>query len=191
MTPKILAFAGATRTQSWNKKLIRVGAESARAAGAEVTLIDLRDLPMPLYDGDLEAAEGLPGNARALKQMMIEHDGFLLSCPEYNSSITAVLKNALDWVSRPQPNEPPAPAFRGKAAGLLAASPGNLGGIRGLFTVRQILSVLGTLVLPTQFGLARAAEAFDADGRLKDPAHQKSVDAVARELVTLLARLKA
>jgi chromate reductase len=191
MTPKILAFAGATRAQSWNKKLIRVAAESARGAGGEVTLIDLRDLPMPLYDGDLEAADGLPANARTLKQMMVEHHGFLLSCPEYNSSITAVLKNAIDWVSRPQPNEPPAPAFRGKAAALLAASPGNLGGIRGLFAVRQILSVLGTLVLPTQFGLARAAEAFDPDGRLKDPAQQKSVDAVARELVSLLSRLMA
>jgi NAD(P)H-dependent FMN reductase len=190
MTVKILAFAGATRTQSWNKKLIRVGAECARSAGAEVKLIDLRDLPMPLYDGDLEAAEGLPAGARALKQMMIEHDGFLLSCPEYNSSITAVLKNAIDWVSRPQPGEPPAPAFRGKAAALLAASPGNLGGVRGLFAVRQILSVLGTLVLPTQFGLARASDAFDAEGNLKDAAHRKAVDGVAHELVTLLSRLK-
>jgi chromate reductase, NAD(P)H dehydrogenase (quinone) len=191
MTVKILAFAGATRAQSWNRKLIRVGAEAARNAGADVTLIELRDLPMPLYDGDLEAAEGLPEHARTLKRLMVEHDGLLLSCPEYNSSITAVLKNAIDWVSRPQPNEPPAPAFRGKAAGLLAASPGNLGGIRGLFTVRQILSVLGTLVLPSQFGLARASDAFDADGHLKDAVHQKAVDGVARELVALLSRLKA
>jgi NAD(P)H-dependent FMN reductase len=111
MPPKLLSFAGATRTQSWNKKLVAIGAQSARAAGAQVTLIDLRDLPMPLYDGDLEAAEGLPPSARALKQLVIEHDGLLLSCPEYNTSITAVLKNAIDWVSRPRPNE--AAAFRG------------------------------------------------------------------------------
>jgi NAD(P)H-dependent FMN reductase len=188
MTCKILAFAGATRTQSWNKKLVRIAAESARGAGAEVTLIDLRDLPMPLYDGDLEAAEGLPANARVLKQMVIDHDGLLLSCPEYNSSISAVLKNAIDWVSRPRPDEPV--AFRGRVAALLAASPGNLGGIRGLFTVRQVLTTLGVLVLPTQFGLARAADAFDAEGRLKDPAHQKAVDGLAQELVRLLSRLK-
>lgn len=188
--PTILAFAGSTRTASWNKKLIAVGAESVRRAGAQLTLIDLRDLPMPLYDGDLEAAEGLPANARELKRLMVAHDGFLLSCPEYNSSISGVLKNAIDWVSRPQRDEPPAPAFRGKVAALLAASPGNLGGIRALFTVRQVLTVLGTIVLPTQFGLARANEAFDAGGALKDPAHQKAVDNVTAELVSVLSRLR-
>ena len=188
--PRILAFAGATRTRSWNKKLIGLGAASARRAGAEVSLIDLRDVAMPLYDGDLEAQDGLPVGARELKRLMLEHDGFLISAPEYNSSISSVLKNAIDWVSRPQPNEPPAPAFRGKVAALLAASPGNLGGIRGLFTVRQILTVLGTLVIPTQFGLARASEAFNEDGSLKDPGHQKSVDGVAAELVSVITRLK-
>ena len=98
-----------------------------RRAGGEVTLIDLRDVAMPLYDGDIEAQEGLPPGARELKRLMLDHHGFLISAPEYNSSISAVLKNAIDWVSRPQPDEPPAPAFRGKVAGLLAASPGNLG----------------------------------------------------------------
>ena len=190
-TPRILAFAGATRTQSWNKKLIRLGAEAVRRAGGEVTVIDLRDLPMPLYDGDIEAQDGLPAGARELKRLMLEHHGFLISAPEYNSSISAVLKNAIDWVSRPQPGEPPAPAFRGKVAGLLAASPGNLGGVRGLFTVRQVLTVLGTLVIPTQFGLARAREAFADDGSLKDPAHQNSVEGVASELVRITARLNA
>ncbi|HVO48189.1 MAG TPA: NAD(P)H-dependent oxidoreductase [Steroidobacteraceae bacterium] len=190
MTPKILAFAGSTRTQSWNKKLVHLAAASARAAGAEVTLVDLRDVPMPLYDGDLEASGGLPDGAQALKRLMVEHDGFLISAPEYNSSISAVLKNAIDWVSRPRPNEPSGVAFRGKVAALLAASPGNLGGIRGLLTVRQVLNTLGVLVLPTQFGLARANEAFADDGGLKDPAQQKSVAAVAQELVTTIARLK-
>jgi NAD(P)H-dependent FMN reductase len=189
--PRILAFAGATRIDSWNKKLVRLGAESVRRAGGEVTVIDLRDVAMPLYDGDLEAQEGLPAGARELKRLMLEHDGFLISAPEYNSSISAVLKNAIDWVSRPQPDEPPAPAFRGKVAGLLAASPGNLGGIRGLFTVRQVLTVLGTLVIPTQFGLVRAREAFNDDGSLKDPGDQKSVDGVASELVRVVGRLNA
>jgi NAD(P)H-dependent FMN reductase len=189
-TPRILAFAGATRTSSWNKKLIRVGAESVRRAGGEATLIDLRNVAMPLYDGDLEKQEGLPAGARELKRLMLEHDGFLISAPEYNSSISAVLKNAIDWVSRPQPDEPSAVAFRGKVAALLAASPGNLGGIRGLFTVRQVLTTLGTLVIPTQFGLARANEAFDEDGSLKDAGQQKTVDTVASELVRIVGRLK-
>jgi NAD(P)H-dependent FMN reductase len=190
MTVRLLAFAGSTRLQSWNKKLLGVAVEAARRSGAEVRLVDLRDLPLPFYDGDLESAHGLPDNARMLKQLMVEHDGFLLSCPEYNSSITAVLKNAIDWVSRPQPNERPAPAFRGKVAGLLAASPGNLGGVRGLFTVRQVLTTLGTLVVPTQFALPRAAEAFDEAGRLKDAAQQKAVESVVGELCTITARLK-
>jgi NAD(P)H-dependent FMN reductase len=187
--PKVLAFAGATRTNSFNKKLIRVGAEAARQAGAEVTLIDLRDLPMPLYDGDLEAAEGLPPNARELKRLMMAHDAFLISSPEYNSSVSAVLKNAIDWVSRPQPDEPSGVAFRGKVAALLAASPGSLGGVRSLLTVRQVLNTLGVIVLPTQFALARANVAFNDDGSLKDEAHRASVAAVVNELVAKTARL--
>jgi len=187
--PKILAFAGSARTQSWNKKLIRIAADRAREAGGEITLIDLRDFPMPLYDGDVEASEGLPEKARALKRLVIAHAGLLLSCPEYNSSIAPLLKNAIDWVSRPQPNEPH--AFRGKIAGLLAASPGNLGGVRGLFTVRQVLTVLGTIVLPTQFALARAAEAFADDSSLRDLSHLAAVDAVVSQLVTVTLKLSS
>jgi chromate reductase, NAD(P)H dehydrogenase (quinone) len=187
--PRILAFAGATRTQSWNKKLIRLGAKAAEEAGAEVTLIDLRDFPMPLYDGDLEAAEGLPAKAREMKALMVASHGFLLSCPEYNSSITAVLKNTIDWISRPQPSEPRAYAFKGKTAGLLAASPGNLGGVRSLLTVRQVLTTLGVLVLPTQFALAQAAAAFHDDGTLKDEQQRAAVAGVADELVKILRLL--
>lgn len=191
MQPRVLAFAGSTRADSFNKKLVRVAADCARDAGAEVTLVDLRDFPMPFYDGDLEVAHGLPDNARKLKALMVSHDGFLLACPEYNSSISAVLKNALDWISRAQPDEPPMPAFRGKVAGLLAASPGNLGGVRGLFAVRQILTVLGTIVLPTQFALARAREAFDERGAMKEPSQRTSVEAVSVELIALLRKLRS
>ncbi|HTS53596.1 MAG TPA: NAD(P)H-dependent oxidoreductase [Burkholderiales bacterium] len=188
--PKVLAFAGATRTQSWNKKLIRIAARAAEEAGADVTLIDLRDYPMPVYDGDLERAEGLPPKARELKALMVANRAFLLSCPEYNSSISAVLKNTIDWISRPQPDEPPAYAFRDKVAGLLAASPGNLGGVRGLFTVRQVLTTLGVLVLPTQFALAHAASAFHEDGTLKEDGHRAAVAAVVERLVGVTARLQ-
>ena len=188
--PKVLAFAGATRTQSWNKKLIRLGARAAEDAGAQVTLVDLRDYPMPLYDGDIEAAEGLPAKARELKALMVANDGFLLSCPEYNGSISAVLKNTIDWISRPQPNEASGYAFKGKVAGLLAASPGNLGGVRALLTVRQVLTTLGVIVLPTQFALARAAAAFNEDGTLKDEAHRTAVGAVVADLVKILGLLR-
>ena len=186
--PRILAFAGALRTQSWNKKLIRIGAGIARDARAEVSLIDLRDYPMPFYDGDIEASDGLPPKARELKELMLAHDAFLLSCPEYNSSISAVLKNTIDWVSRPRPNEPS--AFKGKIAGLLAASPGNLGGVRGLFTVRQVLTTLGVLVVPTQFALSQAANAFAEDGALKDERHRDAVKAVVTELVSVTSALR-
>lgn len=188
-TPKILAFAGSLRAGSYNKKLIRVAADAARAAGAEVTLLDLRDLPMPIYDGDLEERDGLPPNALQFKQLMKSHHGFLLSCPEYNSSITAVLKNAFDWASRELPDEKPLECFAGKVAALLAASPGSLGGMRGLVTVRSILSSIQTLVLPEQFALARAHQAFAADGSLKDPKHQQSVDRVVKRLVEVTGKL--
>jgi chromate reductase, NAD(P)H dehydrogenase (quinone) len=186
MVPRILAFAGSTRTKSHNKKLIALAAAAAEAAGAQVTLIDLRDFPMPFYDGDLEAQLGLPERARALKEMMVNHDGFLLSCPEYNASVSAVFKNAIDWVSRPQAGESSAVAFKGKWAALLSASPGNLGGLRGLLAVRQILNTLGVLVLPTQLAVARANDAFAEDGSLKDAGHQGALTAIAAELVRYL-----
>ena len=188
-TPQILAFAGALRTQSWNKKLIRVAVRAAEEAGAQVTLVDLRDFAMPLYDGDLEAQEGLPAKARELKALMVASQGFLLSCPEYNSSIPAVLKNTIDWISRPQPNEPRAVAYTGKVAALLAASPGNLGGVRGLLTVRQVLTTLGVLVLPTQFALAHAAAAFHEDGTLKEEGHRAAVATVTGELIRVVRLL--
>ncbi|HEV3119460.1 MAG TPA: NAD(P)H-dependent oxidoreductase [Gemmataceae bacterium] len=130
--PTILAFAGSPRKDSFNKRLVQIAASGARQAGATVTVIDLRDFPMPVFDQDLEAAQGQPETAKRLKNMMVAHDGFLISAPEYNSSITAVLKNTIDWVSRPVPNEPPLVAYRGKAAALMSASPGALGGLRGL-----------------------------------------------------------
>jgi len=187
--PKVLAFAGATRTESWNKKLVRVAVRAAEQAGGEVTLIDLRDYPMPLYDGDLERDHGLPPKARELKALMVATDAFLLSCPEYNSSISGVLKNTIDWISRPQPEETRYLAFKGKVAGLLSASPGNLGGVRALLTVRQVLTTVGVLVLPTQFALAHAASAFHEDGTLNDDGHRAAVAAVVAEVLAVTARL--
>lgn len=188
-TPKILAFAGSTRTGSYNKKLIRLAADAARAAGAEVTLIDLRDFPMPLFDGDLEDAEGLPENAKKLKALFREHDALLISAPEYNSSITGVLKNTIDWVSRTETDDEPAlVAYRGKAAALLSASPGALGGLRGLVTVRSILGNIGVMVLPDQVSIPKAHEAFDDQGALKEERLAKQVRGVAESLVAFLKK---
>jgi NAD(P)H-dependent FMN reductase len=190
-TIRIVAFAGSLRTASWNKKLIRIAAEGARAAGAEVNLIDLRDLPMPLYDGDIEAQQGLPANAKAFKRLLAESHGVLISSPEYNSAFPAVLKNAIDWASRAEAGETAPVAFKGKIAGLMAASPGNLGGVRGLPILRTILSNLGVVVIPTQLAVARANEAFDAEGMLKDPRQKDQVMAIGAEVVSFARKLGA
>ncbi|WP_395735678.1 NADPH-dependent FMN reductase [Prosthecobacter sp.] len=188
-TPKILAFAGSTRSDSCNKKLVRLAADAARSAGAEVTLIDLRDYALPLYDGDLEEEKGLPENAKTLKAIFREHDALLISAPEYNSSITAVLKNTIDWVSRAETDDEPAlVAYRGKTAALLSASPGALGGLRGLVHVRAILGNIGVIVLPDQVALPKAYDAFDEKGALKEERVAKQVERLAQGLVDFLKK---
>jgi NAD(P)H-dependent FMN reductase len=187
--PRILAFAGSTRTESFNKKLVKVAAAGAQAAGAEVTYIDLRDLPLPVYDGDLEAKDGLPENAKKLKALFLSHQGLLISAAEYNSSITAVLKNTIDWVSRPAPGEAPLACFKGKVAALLSASPGAFGGLRGLVTVRSILGNIQVLVLPDQVCVPKAHEAFAADGSLKDAKTQQSAQEIGATLTRILTKL--
>jgi chromate reductase, NAD(P)H dehydrogenase (quinone) len=154
-----------------------------------VTLLDLRDLPMPIYDGDIEAQEGLPANARAFKQLLREHHGLLVSSPEYNSQMPAALKNAIDWASRPEAGDTPLVAFKGKVAGVMSASPGVLAGLRGQMQVRALLSYLGMVVVPVQFGLPRANEAFDGDGRLKDEKQQAAVETLAQGVVEFCRRL--
>jgi NAD(P)H-dependent FMN reductase len=191
MAPKILAFAGTTRTDAFNKKLIRIAAAAAREAGGDVTLIDLRDLPMPLYDGDLEAKEGIPPNAMKLKELMLAHRGLMLSTGEYNSSVTGVLKNAIDWASRSSPGESELACYKDKIVALLAASPGMLGGMRAMMAVRSILGNIGCLVIPEQLALGRAHEAFEADGSLKDPKRAAAVTKVAGALVRILSKLSS
>jgi NAD(P)H-dependent FMN reductase len=186
---KILAFAGSTRVESFNKKLVKIAAAGARAAGAEVTYLDLRDIPMPLYDGDLEAKEGLPANAKKFKELLLAHQGLLISAGEYNSSITGVLKNAIDWASRPLPGEGSLACFVGKVAALMSASPGALGGLRALVHVRSILGNIKVLVLPDQIAISKAHEAFNADGTLKDPKQQKGIEGLGAKLTEIMAKL--
>lgn len=189
---KILAFAGATRKGSLNKKLIKLAAKGAEAAGAEVTLVDLRDFPMPLYDGDLESAEGLPEKARDFKKLLVDSDGILIASPEYNSGYSAVLKNAIDWASRTSAEgEPSLLAFTGKFAALLSASPGALGGIRGLYQLRELLQNINVTVMPKMQAVGKAHEAFDENGELKDEKTSKSVHNIGAELVATLQKIYA
>jgi chromate reductase, NAD(P)H dehydrogenase (quinone) len=191
MSTKILAFAGSLRRDSWNKKILRVAAQGATHAGAEVTVIDLRDLPMPIYDEDIERADGLPAHAKQLKRLMKEHQGFLIASPEYNSSISAALKNAIDWASRAEPGEPALACYHGKVAGLVAASPGALGGLRGLVTVRSILGNLGVIVVPEQVAVSKVNEAFGEDGKLKDAKQIASLERVGARVANVAAALAA
>ncbi|MEM7294476.1 MAG: NAD(P)H-dependent oxidoreductase [Pseudomonadota bacterium] len=188
---KILAFAGSARKDSLNKKLARVAADYAQSSGADVTFIDLADFPMPLFDQDLESEHGLPEKAREFKQLLIEHDGFLIASPEYNSAYSALLKNVLDWASRAETDdEPPLQAFRGKTAGLLATSPGGLGGIRGLVVLRMLLGNLGVNVFPDQLAVPNGFSAFAADGALTDPALAGRVEGLVKKTIAFTDKLR-
>lgn len=188
--PRILAFSGSMREGSFNQQVVNIAAEGARKAGAEVTVIHLRDLPLPVYDADLEAAEGLPANARKLKTLMKEHQGFLIASPENNSSVTAALKNAIDWASRREGDEKPRACFTGKTAVIMAASPGALGGLRGLYHLRWILTNLGVLVLPEQKTIPSADKGL-ADGALRDPDQHAAIEKLGARLAEVLEKLHA
>lgn len=183
---KILAFAGSARNDSWNQKLIRAAAAAARSVGGEVTLLDLKDYPLPLYNGDLEAKEGLPEPAQRLKSLFKSHDGLLIASPEYNSSVSPLLKNTLDWVSREWHGESGLVPYQNKVAAIMAASPSALGGVRMLPHLRQILNTLGVLVLPSQLSVPKANEAFNQDGSIKSP---ERLDALVAELVRVSGAL--
>lgn len=189
MAVKVLAFAGSLRAGSFNKLLVKQAMEGARAAGADVTYLDLRDLPLPIFDEDLEKSGGLPPNARTLKDLLIGHQALLISSPEYNSSISAALKNAIDWASRPVPGEKPMACFAGKIAGIMAASPGALGGLRGLVHLRAILGNIQTLVIPEQIAIVKAHEAFAADGTLKDAKQAETVRGIGAKVAALTQKL--
>lgn len=187
--PRVLAFAGSARKHSLNKKLVAIAAAGARRAGAEVTLLDLREYPLPLYDGDLEAGEGVPENVLKLRQLMLEHQGFLISSPEYNSSITPLLKNLIDWTSRPAGGQDGLAPYRSKVVGLMSASPGGFGGIRALPHLRLILGSIGCIVLPDQIAVPKAHEAIGPSGEMVNAMQQAAVEAIGETLAVTLAKL--
>jgi len=188
---KIIAFAGSTRKDSYNKKLVRIAAEGAKEAGAEVTVISLEDYPLPLFDEDLEKSEGLPENGRILKDLFLEHNGLLFSSPEYNSSFSAVFKNTIDWLSRPVEGYPMLECFIDKVAVLMAAGPGPISGIRGLFQVRWVLGNIKVTVLPDQIVLSSAGEAFENDTTLKDAKKHDRIKGLGKKLTETINKLNS
>lgn len=185
-TTRILAFAGSARRESLNKKLLAAVVAETRAAGAEVTVIDFKELPIPLYEGDLEDEHGIPPNALKLIELVKQHAGLLIASPEYNSQPTPLLKNAIDWCSRADDNP-----FEKKVAAVVSASPGMFGGVRSMTHVRQLLTHLGCAVVPVQCLLPQAHKAFDEQGALRDERHRQAATAVATELVRMTRALSA
>jgi NAD(P)H-dependent FMN reductase len=188
--PRILAFAGSARQASFNRRLIEHAVRLADEAGATTSLINLGDYPLPLFNQDEEREHGEPENAKHLKALFREHSGLLISAPEYNSSITPLLKNTLDWVSRKSDDAAAMSAYAGKTAAIISASPGRLGGMRGLVHVRAILNNLGVLVLPGQLCVAHAGKAFDDSGMLIDEHYRESLKNLTGRLVTMLRDLR-
>jgi chromate reductase len=187
---RILGMAGSARADSFNKKLVRIALRGAQAAGAAATYVDLRDYPLPLYDGDGEAESGLPENAARLGALFRANDAILLSSPEYNGFLSPLLKNTLDWLSRSAEAQPDLSAFQGRVAAIMAASPGPLGGLRGLRGVRELLTNVGITVLPNQITIRSAFKAYDGAGELLDAAQSERVEALGAELATTTAKLK-
>jgi chromate reductase len=186
-TPKILVFAGSIRTGSYNRRLAALAAKELALAEADVTSISLADYPMPLYDGNLEAASGPPENAIRLKRLIGVQQGVFIASPEYNASITPLLKNTLDWISRVREGrEPPLAAYKNRVFALGAVSNGSYGGMRSLIALRQVLELgCGALVIPEQVVVREAAQAFDDDGHLKDERTAALLKAVVSRLVEM------
>lgn len=191
MTVKLLAFAGSTRKGSLNQALLDLAVTAAREKGAEVTEIRLKDFALPLYDGDLEV-EAFPQGARELKALLRAHHGFLIASPEYNGSVSGVLKNAIDWASRPTDGEPltALSAFRGKVAGLMAASISPFGGLRGVTHMRQILGTIQTVVATEQVLVPFAHGAFDENWTLKEALPAQLLGGLAARVIDLAERLE-
>jgi len=184
----ILAFAGSIRAGSFNQQVLKIACEGVTAAGGKVTLIDLKDYELPLYNADLEAAKGLPLAAKKLKEMAKSHHGLLIASPEYNGGYTPLLKNTLDWMSRKESvQETEMVAFKDKVVGLVAASPGRNAGLRSLSQISTVMGSMGMVVMPFPVGVGSAGTAFD-NGKLKDEKIAERVRGVGSQLVKFLVK---
>lgn len=172
---EVLAFSGSTRTDSYNKKLMDEAVEMARQMGATVTVIDLKDYPMPFYDADMEMKQGMPTNAKRLRNLMISNNAVIIASPEYNHSMSAVLKNALDWASRSEDGNPSREAFKGKKFAIMSASPGKGGGSKGLLHLRCVIEDVGGIVLPKQVSIPNAHRYFSEKERPENTALKEEI----------------
>ncbi|MCB1229061.1 MAG: NAD(P)H-dependent oxidoreductase [Verrucomicrobiae bacterium] len=188
---KLLAFAGSTRKDSYNQAVLNVVSDAAEAAGAIVDRVSLADFPMPLFDQDLESRDGLPPTTIELKKRMTAADGLLIASPEYNSAFSPLMKNTIDWVSRAETDdEPPLSAYRGKSTLLVAASPGGLGGIRGLYALRSVFQNIGVTVYPSMLAIGSAYQLVDDNGVLTDEKWRQRLASLAKEYVDFAGKLK-
>lgn len=192
MNIKILAFDGSGRNGSFNHNLLEKVAAETRGHGAEVTVINLHDLDLPMYNGDLESEDGIPESVLKLKDVFKAHDALLIASPEYNGGYSPLLKNTIDWVSRPVDGvSGVATCFAGKVAGLVAAAPGKMGGLRGLYQLNTVLFGIGVMVLPNIVSVGFYGDALDADGKLKNEADRKAVSTLGKRLADVTRAVKA
>jgi len=176
----VLAFAGSSRGESFNRRLLRLAVRSGRSAGLGIDHVELSDYPMPIFNQDLEAEQGQDPNATRLRRKLAASAGLLLACPEYNSSVTPLLKNVIDWLSRDEAGGGGVEVYRGKKALIVGASPGRSGASRAMHSLGEILGNIGVDVMPQAFSLAAAGSAFDDAGELTDSARQRELDDLLR-----------
>lgn len=179
---QVLIFAGSTREDSANKKLAKEAAIIAKQAGAVVKFIDLRDYPMPFYDGDVEV-QGMPEHAKRFRNLMKDSQAIIIATPEYNGSVSAVLKNAIDWASRNEQGQPSRDAFKDKRFALMSASPGKGGGSRAIEHLRAIIQNVGGEVMSLQVSVPDAYNAFTPQGNLKDPQMKNQLEQEIQQLL--------
>ncbi|WP_100655720.1 NADPH-dependent FMN reductase [Alteromonas flava] len=187
---KLLAFSGSARKNSYNQAVAAAAAKAAEAEGAEVTLINLADYPMPIFNEDDEAEQGIPANAQAFKELLMAHDGFIIVSPEYNSSYPALLKNAIDWASRKVGDEKPLEAFKGKSALIMASSAGALGGMRVLVVLRMLLGNIGVHVIPDQKAIGKVNTLLNDAGELTDEKTNQQIGRLVGNLISFTQGLK-
>lgn len=182
---KVVVFSGSTREDSTNRKLANEAADIAKQLGASITIVDLREYPMPFYDADIETKKGMPESAKRLRNLMKESNAIIIATPEYNGSISAVLKNALDWASRNEEGQPSRDAFKGKRFAIMSASPSGGGGSRALSHLRTIIQNVGGDVVDSQVSVADSYNAFTTDGSIKNP---QTKEKLKQEIQQLLAK---
>ena len=187
-TPSVLAFAGSIRKDSFNKQLAKVAQHAAEKLGAKVSFADLADYQIPLYCADYHELKGIPESAIAFKELMKNHNGFLIASPEYNGSLTGILKNTIDWATIRHGDEERMACFNGKVAGIMCAAPGT-GGSHSLHHLRAVLSRLGTFVLPNHLNLTNCHAYLQGELTLSDESKQSQINAIANELIRVIRGL--